>query len=115
MRGGECARTAPTPDVEHVLALLRRGQVAAALDAYGGDLLPGTNSPALVEMGEYLAVAVREALLADPLPDAVLRYSELAPYDSEVLEVCLASLRPVNGRSHPAAPLLRARLAVAGR
>jgi hypothetical protein len=102
-------------DVDHVLALLRRGQVAAALDAYGGDLLPGTNSPALIEMGEYLAVAVREALLADPLPDAVLRYSELAPYDAEVLEVCLASLRPVNGRTHPAVPLLKARLAVAGR
>ena len=32
-------------DVEHVLALLRRGEVAAAVDAYGGDLLPGTNSP----------------------------------------------------------------------
>ncbi|MEZ0578255.1 transcriptional regulator [Nocardioides sp. MH1] len=100
-------------DVEHVLALLRRGQVAAALDAYGGDLLPGTNSPALAEMADYLAVAVREALLADPLPDAVLRYSELAPYDSEVLEVCLASLPAVNGRAHPAVPLLRARLAIA--
>ncbi len=32
-------------DVEHVLDLLRRGRVADALDAYGGDLLPGTNSP----------------------------------------------------------------------
>ena len=32
-------------DVDHVLALLRRGEVGAAVDAYGGDLLPGTNSP----------------------------------------------------------------------
>ena len=79
-------------DVEHVLALLRRGEVGAAVDAYGGDLLPGTNSPALAELAEYVAVAVREALLADPQPDAVVRYSELAPYDSEVLEVCLAAL-----------------------
>jgi len=100
-------------DVEHVLALVRRGYVGAAVDAYGGDLLPGTNSPALIEMGEYVAVAVREALLTDPLPDAVLRYCELAPYDAEVVEVCLASLRPVNGRSHPAVPLLKARLALA--
>ena len=58
--------------------------------SYGGDLLPGTNSPALAELGEYVAVAVREALLADPQPEAVVRYSELAPYDAEVLEVCLA-------------------------
>ena len=85
----------------------------AAVEAYGGDLLPGTNSPALVEMGEYVAVAVREAVLADPQPDAVLRYSELAPYDAEVLEACLAALRPVNGRPHPASALLKARLAVA--
>jgi hypothetical protein len=99
-------------DVDHVLALLRRGHVGAAVDAYGGDLLPGTNSPALNELAEYVAVAVREALLANPEPDAVVRYSELAPYDSEVIEVCLASL---GGRPHPALPLLKGRLAVAQR
>jgi len=102
-------------DVEHVLALLRRGEVAAAVDAYGGDLLPGTNSPALSELAEYVAVAVREALLVDPQPDAVVRYSELAPYDSEVLEVCLASLTGIGDRPHPAVPLLKGRLAVARR
>jgi hypothetical protein len=105
-------------DVEHVLALLRRGEVGAAVDAYGGDLLPGTNSPALSELAEYVAVAVREALLVHPEPDAVVRYSELAPYDSEVLEVCLAALdrhSRVDGRPHPAVPLLKGRLAVARR
>jgi hypothetical protein len=101
-------------DVEHVLRLLRGGKVGAAVEAYGGDLLPGTNSPALTEMGEYVAVAVREALLADPQPDAAVRYTELAPYDTEVIEACLASLR-VDGPPHPAVPLLKGRLAVAGR
>jgi transcriptional regulator of acetoin/glycerol metabolism len=99
-------------DVEHVLALLRGGHVAAAVDAYGGDLLPGTNSPALGDLAEYVAVAVREALLVDPVPDAVVRYSELAPYDTQVLEVCLARLA---GTPHPAVPLLKGRLAVARR
>ncbi|HEU4810845.1 MAG TPA: transcriptional regulator [Nocardioides sp.] len=97
-------------DVDQVLALLRRGEVGAAVEAYGGDLLPGTNSPALGELAEYVAVAVREALLADPQPDAVVRYSELAPYDTEVVEVCLAAL---GTRPHPAVPLLKGRLAVA--
>jgi transcriptional regulator of acetoin/glycerol metabolism len=97
-------------DVDHVLALLRRGRVQEAVEAYGGDLLPGTNSPALGELAEYVAVAVREALLAEPHPDAVVRYSERAPYDTEVIEVCLAALA---GRPHPAVPLLKARLAVA--
>jgi transcriptional regulator of acetoin/glycerol metabolism len=96
-------------DVEQVLSLLRRGRVGAAVDAYGGDLLPGTNSPALADLAEYVAVAVREALLVNPQPDAVMRYSELAPYDVEVVEACLARLLP----THPAVPLLKGRLAVA--
>ncbi|MEO6510174.1 MAG: transcriptional regulator [Nocardioides sp.] len=97
-------------DVDAVLAAVGRGDVTAALAAYGGDLLPGTNSPALTELAEYVAVAVREALLADPRPEAVVRYSELAPYDAEVIEVCLARL---GDRPHPAKPLLKGRLAVA--
>jgi transcriptional regulator of acetoin/glycerol metabolism len=101
-----------TTDIDLVLDLLRRGRVAAAVEAYGGDLLPGTNSPALTELAEYVAVAVREALLADPQPDAVVAYSERAPYDTEIVEVCLARLA---GRSHPAVPLLKARLAAAAR
>ncbi|WP_299922834.1 transcriptional regulator [uncultured Nocardioides sp.] len=96
-----------TTDVEEVQRLLRRGDVRAAVRAYGGDLLPGTDSPALVQMGDYLAVSVREALLARPDADAVLRYSELAPYDTAVVEACLAAL-PVH---HPVAPLLKGRLA----
>jgi len=96
-------------DVEEVQRLLRRGDVRAAVQAYGGDLLPGTESPALVQMGDYLAVSVREALLANPDPDAVLRYSDLAPYDTAVVEACLAAL-PVHD---PVAPLLKGRLAAA--
>jgi hypothetical protein len=61
-------------------------------------------------MAEYVAVALREALLADPVPDAVLRYAELAPYDTGVVE---AALRDLAGRAHPAVPLLKARLAAA--
>ncbi|MEO9323014.1 transcriptional regulator [Nocardioides sp. C4-1] len=99
-------------DVEHVLTLLRHGRVADAVDAYGGDLLPGTNSPALAELGDYVAVAVREALLADPDPDAVLTYAERSPYDTAVLERCLDAL---GARPHPAKPLLKARLAAATR
>jgi hypothetical protein len=101
-----------TTDVDHVLALLRRGRVQEAVEAYGGDLLPGTNSPALGELAEYVAVAVREALLSDPDPDAVVRFAEHAPYDTEVLEVALAAL---GDRPHPARALLRGRLAAARR
>ncbi len=97
-------------DVDHVLSMLRRGRVVRAVEADGGDLLPGTDSPALQELGEYVAVAVREALLADPDPEAVATYGERAPYDTEVVEAALARL---GGRAHPLAPLLKARLAAA--
>ena len=99
-------------DVNEVLRLLRGGQVRAAVAAYGGDLLPGTDSPALVELADYVAVAVREALMADPQPQAVARYTELAPYDTEVVEVCLALM---GDRHHPVKALLKGRLAAARR
>ncbi len=98
-------------DVDDVLTLLSRGDVKGAILAYGGDLLPGTNAPELVELGDYLAVSMREALLANPDPTAVLRYCELAPYDTEVVERCLEAL---GEREHPAKPLLKGRLAAAG-
>jgi hypothetical protein len=101
-----------TTDVDTVLTMLRSGDVGAAVAAYGGDLLPGTNSPALSELADYVAVALREALLADPRPDAVLAYSERAPYDTEVVEV---SLDRLGDRHHPAKALLKGRLAAAGR
>ncbi len=101
-----------TIDVNEVLRLLRSGQVRAAVAAYGGDLMPGTESPALTELADFVAVAVREALLADPQPQAVARYTELAPYDTEVIEVCLALM---GDGHHPAKPLLRGRLAAARR
>ncbi|HXH78931.1 transcriptional regulator [Nocardioides sp.] len=97
-----------TTDIDKVQRRLRAGDVTGALAAYGGDLLPGTDAPALVEMADYLAVSVREALLANPDPDAVLRYSELAPYDTHVIEACLVAL---GASSHPAVPLLKGRLA----
>ena len=97
-------------DVDRVLDLLRLGEVGLAVDAYGGDLFPGTSSPALVELADYVAVAVREALLLDPRPAAVMRYTALAPYDTEVIEVALAAL---GDQRHPARALLRGRLAAA--
>lgn len=99
-------------DVNSVISLLRQRRIRDALAIYGGDLLPGTDAPALVELGDYVAVAVREALLSDPEPDAVMRYSEIAPYDVEVLEACL---RVLGEAVHPAKPLIKGKLAAATR
>ena len=72
-------------DVTDVLHRLRAGDVAGAVERYGGELLPGSESPALAEFGHFVTVAVRNALLSDPHPAAVQRYLELTPHDLELL------------------------------
>jgi hypothetical protein len=72
-------------DVSEVLHRLRAGDVAGATDVYGGELLPGSESPALAEFGNFVTVALRNALLADPDPASVQRYLELTPYDLDLL------------------------------
>lgn len=95
-------------DAVDVLRAVRSGDVEGAVTAYGGDLMPGTDSPELTRTGDYLAVAVRESLLADPRPDVVVRYARSVPYDTEVVERALAVL---GDRPHPARAELLATLA----
>lgn len=81
-----------TCDAVEVMRAVRSGDVEGAVAAYNGDLVPGTESPELTSTGDYLAVAVRESLLADPRPDVVVRYARAVPYDTEVVERALALL-----------------------
>jgi hypothetical protein len=71
-------------DVTDVLHRLRAGDVAGAAERYGGELLPGSESPALAEYGNFITVALRNALLSHPHPAAVQRYLELTPYDLDL-------------------------------
>ena len=72
-------------DVTDVLHRLRAGDVTGAVERYGGELLPGSESPSLTEFSHFVTVAVRNALLSDPHPAAVQRYLELTPYDQDLL------------------------------
>jgi hypothetical protein len=84
-------------DVSEVLDQLRRGEVADAVEGYRGELLGWSDSPAICEYRDFVAVALRTALLADLQPSAVLRYVQRVPYDLEPLE------RYVQGDLWPAA------------
>ena len=84
-------------DVRDVLRRLRARDVAGAAERYGGELLPGSESPALAEFGDFVAVALRNALLADPRPAAVQRYLELAPHDLGLLD-SIPRRRPTTGQ-----------------
>jgi hypothetical protein len=87
-------------DVTDVLHRLRVGDVAGATELYGGELLLGSESPALAEFGNFVTVAVRNALLADPHPAAVQRYLELTPYDLDLLG-STRGRRPSDGPPFP--------------
>ena len=87
-------------DVSEVLRRLRAGDVAGAIDLYGGELLPGSESPALTEFGNFVTVAVRDALRADPHPASVQRYLELTPYDLDLLDGTRGR-RPATGLPGP--------------
>jgi hypothetical protein len=73
-------------DVREVLDQLRRGDVAGAVERYRGELLGWSDSPAIAEYRDFVAVAVRTAVLAESPSPAVLRYTQQAPYDLEPLE-----------------------------
>jgi hypothetical protein len=88
-------------DVTDVLHRLRAGDVLGATERYGGELLPGTESPAIAEFGNFVMVALRNALLADPHPAAVQRYLELVPYDLDMLGSARVR-QPTNGQPRPA-------------
>ncbi|WP_431677719.1 GAF domain-containing protein [Kitasatospora sp. KL5] len=97
-------------DAATVLRALERGDTATALQHYTGPLLPHSEAPGIVEHREYLAVAVRSAVLAGAAPEPALRYGELAPYDAEVHEHALRSLAPGDGRRAIALSRLQAAL-----
>ena len=88
-------------DVTDVLHRLRAGDTAGAVERYGGELLPGSESPALAEFGNFVTVALRDALQAVPHPAAVQRYLELMPHDLDLFGSS-RSPRPTSGQPPPA-------------
>jgi hypothetical protein len=88
---------------------LERGDVDGAARLYAGQLLPASEAPFVVELRHELDVALRTTLLRDGTTAAVMRFTTVHPYDSEVLER-IGTLVPVDD---PLIPAVTARLAVA--
>ncbi|NAZ74538.1 transcriptional regulator, partial [Kineococcus sp. T13] len=62
-------------DALEVLEALRAGRTAAAVAACTGELLPGSDAPAVRELREELAVGVRTAVLEGDDDAALLRFA----------------------------------------
>ncbi|MFE2060810.1 GAF domain-containing protein [Streptomyces sp. NPDC059467] len=108
--------TAPVEsDAAVVERRLEAGAVTAAVGAYTGPLLPGSQAPAVVRLRQRLADGLRAALIACQDPDLLARWAHAAWGEDDV-EVwrALAAVRPTAVvRSRLAA--LESELAVPGR
>jgi hypothetical protein len=73
-------------DVVDALAALRSGDTEGAVRLYAGQLLPTSESPFLTDLRHHLDVGLRTALLQRGHPDQLLRFADIHPYDTEILE-----------------------------
>ncbi|MER5526138.1 GAF domain-containing protein [Streptomyces sp. NPDC002677] len=88
--------TAPVEsDATVVERRLEAGAVAAAVTAYPGPLLPGSQAPAVVLLRQRLADGLRAALIARRDPDLLADWAH-APWGEDDIEVwrALAAVRP---------------------
>lgn len=85
-------------DAVDLLTALDAGNVAAAVRLYRGPLLPGSDTPGIIEWREFLHVGLRTAVLACDQPEHALRYGEHAPYDVAVHQHALDLLAPGDTR-----------------
>lgn len=79
-------------DLQRALRALDTGDLATATAVSSGPLLPGTESPELLEWRDYVAVALRTAALASRDVEAVLLLADAEPYDVELQEHLVAVL-----------------------
>ncbi|MEU8897337.1 transcriptional regulator [Nocardia sp. NPDC048505] len=113
--GGEIANrrytlTGPLScDAVDLLAAIHSGDTSAAVWLYRGPLLPGSDTPGVLEWRDYLDVGVRTAVLASDRPEHAVSFGERAPDDIEIHEHALRLLphddvrrAVVNARLHTA-------------
>ncbi|MFD4351411.1 transcriptional regulator [Nocardia sp. NPDC058518] len=114
--GGEIANrvyqlTTPLScDAVDLLASLAAGDVASAVRLYRGPLLPGSDTPGIVEWRDYLEVAIRTAVLSSDDAEHALQYGARALDDIEVHEHVLRLLPVRDSRRAVAAARLHAAL-----
>jgi tetratricopeptide (TPR) repeat protein len=85
-------------DFLEVHHLLDKGNLAAAVAAYKGPLLPQSDAPGIIELRLALEEDLRQAVLARQNPDLLFAFSHLVPNDLELMEQLLEQLPPADWR-----------------
>jgi hypothetical protein len=95
-------------DFLDVTAALRKGDHPAALAAYHGELLPGSEAPAVVAQRSWLETQMRSAMLASPNLEVLAEWAERFGFeDLEVWERLTARLPAGSARWATAAARMR--------
>ena len=83
-------------DSMHALAQLERGSHRLALNSYGGQILPRSESPAIAELRDELSATLREAVVGSAGADVLMAYLQLpeAAGDAEAWQTALRLLPP---------------------
>ncbi len=83
-------------DAVQVLNYLERGAHRMALGIYRGPVLPRSQAPAIVRLRNEISTLLRDAVMNDAAPDALLKYLQLpeAEFDSEAWRLALKVLPP---------------------
>jgi hypothetical protein len=100
-------RTVVDADFLAVTRLLEEGRVDAALDAYPGPLLPGSDAPGIARLRTDLEVQARAAVRASHDPRLLDTWTR-SPWGADDLEMWQALATALTPHS-PRAPLARAR------
>ncbi|MFF3225946.1 transcriptional regulator [Nocardia suismassiliense] len=79
-------------DAVDLLAAVAAGDTTSAVWLYRGPLLPGSDTPGVVQWRAYLDVGVRNAVLASDRAEHAVAFGERAPGDIEVHEHALRLL-----------------------
>jgi hypothetical protein len=82
-------------DFLDVVAALRGNDLAAALAAYVGPLLPSSEAPGVAAQRQWLDTQVRSAVLASSDPDLVRAWADRAGFDDLEVWERLATVAPV--------------------
>lgn len=83
-------------DAVHAAGAIVAGDLSAALDLYGGLLLPASEAPGVIRIRHELAALLREAVLQDGSAEQLWRYLQLpeAESDQEAIMTALRILPP---------------------
>ncbi|MEV5834690.1 transcriptional regulator [Nocardia sp. NPDC052112] len=79
-------------DAVDLLAAVQAGDTSSAVWLYRGPLLPGSDTPGVLQWRNHLDVGVRTAVLASDRADHAVAFSERSPGDIEVHEHALGLL-----------------------